>query len=73
MTYAMAAAESFPKTRLYDDVDPSILARNEGVARSPKDILTGAWAAYLQRLLPEPAGTDRNPAYPAGGYSAASA
>ena len=34
------------------DVDDDELAAEETVCRSPRDVLAGAWADYLRRVLP---------------------
>ena len=56
----------------YDDVKPARLEAEEGVARSARDVLMGAWLDYLRRVLPPlPGGYAGQDA--ARGYSAASA
>ena len=37
---------------LFTDVADDILAADEGALHSAQDVLKGAWAAYLRRLLP---------------------
>jgi hypothetical protein len=34
------------------DVEPERLAAEEGVLRSARQVLTGAWSDYLRRVLP---------------------
>ena len=50
------------------DVEPERLASEEGVLRSAREVLTGAWSDYLRRVLPPVRRQDT-----ADSYSAASA
>lgn len=36
----------------FADVEPERLAAEDADLHSPRDVLTGAWAAYLRRMLP---------------------
>ena len=56
----------------YDDVEPARLEAEEGVMRSAREVLRGAWLEFLCRVLPPlPRGNAGQDA--AQGYSAASA
>ncbi len=56
----------------YDDVEPARLEAEEGVMRSAREVLRGAWLEFLCRVLPPlPMGHAGQDA--AQGYSAASA
>ena len=52
---APAMSEEMPAR--YTDPDPAWLAAEEGVMRTAREMLIGAWSAYLRRVLPPlPAG-----------------
>ena len=36
----------------FADVEPERLAAEDGDLHSPREVLRGAWAAYLRRMLP---------------------
>ena len=56
----------------YVDVEPARLEAEEGVMRTAREVLMGAWSDYLKRVLPPlPRGHLGQDA--AQGYSAASA
>jgi len=37
---------------VFMDVEPEELAAEEAMCRSPQEVLQGAWADYLRRVLP---------------------
>ena len=37
---------------IYLDVAPEVIADDEHMLRSPREVLTGAWSEYLRRVLP---------------------
>jgi len=51
MTFESAVLP-FPKTLVFPDVDPPVLARDEGTSHDARSVLDGAWADYLRRMLP---------------------
>ncbi len=48
-THTALPALPFP---VFLDVDAAKLAAEETMCRSPRDVLAGAWADYLRRVLP---------------------
>jgi len=46
------AALSFPTALVFPDVDPPVLARDEGTPLDARSMLEGAWTNYLRRMLP---------------------
>jgi hypothetical protein len=61
-----SAVRSFPVILVFPDVDPSVLARDEGISLDRRSLLDGAWANYMRRVLPpvggmEGWGATRNP------------
>ena len=43
---------SFPRHLVFPDVDPPVLARDEGISHDARSVLAGAWTNYLHRMLP---------------------
>ena len=54
---AQSAVRPFPVLLVFPDVDPPVLARDEGVALDARGMLEGAWTNYLRRVLPPMAGS----------------
>jgi hypothetical protein len=45
-------ARMFPRSFTFPDVDPPVLARDEGITLDARRLLDGAWTDYLRRMLP---------------------
>lgn len=45
---------------VFIDVEPAELAAEEAMCRSSKDVIAGAWADYLRRVLPQQAQDSAN-------------
>jgi hypothetical protein len=48
----MRAALPLAPFPVFLDVEPDELAAEEAMCRGPKEVLEGAWADYLRRMLP---------------------
>ena len=51
MTFESAVLP-FPKTLVFPDVDPPVLARDEGYTLDARSLLDGVWREYMMRMLP---------------------
>ena len=49
---AQLAVRPFPVLLVFPDVDPLVLAREEGSSLDGRGMLDGTWAEYLRRVLP---------------------
>ena len=47
-----SAVRPFPVMLVFPDVDPPVLARDEGISLDGRSMLDGAWTNYLRRVLP---------------------